>query len=101
MPHQLNVTRFRLLGLMHGHFDIKNLKEDTAIDSAGDGTGGINTGIGVVIPVEKILETLDQPGIVEMRKKAGDELRKANGATADFAKRGADATPSRDANPKG
>jgi hypothetical protein len=60
-----------------------------------------NTGIGVVIPVEKILETLDQPEIVEMRKKAGDELRKANGATADFAKRGADATPSRGANPKG
>jgi hypothetical protein len=75
-------TQFRLLGLMHGHFDIKNLNEDTVVDSLGDATGGINTGIGVVIPVEKILETIDQPELVELRKQQAIEHRKRH-PTAD------------------
>jgi len=69
VPHELNVTQFRLLGLMHGHFDIQNLNEDTVVDLEAEATGGINTGIGVVIPVEKIMETLDQPELVELREK--------------------------------
>jgi hypothetical protein len=89
-------TQFRLLGLMHGHFDIENLNEDTVVDSAALVSGGINTGIGVVIPVEKILETIDQPELIEMRKKAITEHRKG-GAKPDFAD---DAPPANDANPK-
>jgi hypothetical protein len=61
---------------MHGHFDIKNLNEDVVIDTLGDATRGINTGIGVVIPVEKILETIDHPELVELRKKQADDHRK-------------------------
>jgi hypothetical protein len=77
--------RTHLLGLMHGHFDVKNFKDDIVIDAdQQDGTiSGINTGIGVVIPVEKILETLEHPELVEMRRKAVEELRKQQGATAD------------------
>jgi hypothetical protein len=78
------VTQFFLLGLMHGHFDIKNMNEDIVLDSDDDTPGGINTGIGVVIPVEKIIETLDQPELAEMRKKAAKAHREKNGATADF-----------------
>jgi hypothetical protein len=79
------VTQFHLLGLMHGHFDIKNKNEDIVLDSERDATSGINTGIGVVIPVEKILETIDQLELVEMRKKAIKEHREKGGTVADFA----------------
>jgi hypothetical protein len=75
-------TQFRLLGLMHGHFDIKNLNEDIVVEALGDATRGINTGIGVVIPVEKILETIDQPELVELRRKLADDHRKRH-PTAD------------------
>jgi hypothetical protein len=61
---------------MHGHFDIKNLNEDVVVEHLGDVTRGINTGIGVVIPVEKILETIDQPELAEQRKKLADDNRK-------------------------
>ena len=88
--------RFLLLGLMHGHFDIKNLNEDVVLDDERDGTTGINTGIGVVIPVEKIIETVNQPELIEMRRKAVKEHRESRGATPDFA----DDPPSTDANPK-
>jgi hypothetical protein len=86
VPHQMNVTQFRLLGLMHGHFDIKNLNEDTVVDSEAETSGGINSGIGVVIPIEKILETLDQPELVELRNQATIEHRKRHGAVSDLAK---------------
>jgi len=39
-------TQFFLLGLMHGHFDIQHLNEDTVVDSGE--TNGINIGIGVL-----------------------------------------------------
>jgi hypothetical protein len=97
LVHQIGATQFRLLGLMHGHFDIANLNEDTVVDSAAEASGGINTGIGVVIPVEKILETIDQPELVEMRKKAIKEHRKG-GAKPDFSDDDA-APPANDANP--
>jgi hypothetical protein len=74
--HPQGATQFRLLGLMHGHFDIKNLNEDIVVEHLADVTRGINTGIGVVIPVEKILETIDQPELAEQRKKLADDNRK-------------------------
>jgi hypothetical protein len=49
-----------LLGLMHGHFDIPNLNEDVVADEDAP-TRGVHTGIGVVIPVNKILETIRHP----------------------------------------
>jgi hypothetical protein len=82
--HGPGTTRIYFLGLMHGHFDIQNLNDDTVVDSDQEATRGINTGIGVVIPVEKILETLNQPELVELRKKGAIEHRKKGGAVADF-----------------
>jgi hypothetical protein len=89
---------FYLLGLMHGHFDVQNLNEDIVANNESDATGGINTGIGVVIPVEKILETIDHPELVQMRKDAAKRFRKQRGATPDFASE--DAPPPTDENPK-
>lgn len=61
---------FYLLGLMHGHFDIPKLNEDVVKEER-ENTDQINTGIGIVIPVEKILETIrDNAELADARKKA-------------------------------
>jgi hypothetical protein len=72
-----------LLGLMHGHFDIENLNEDVVTEDERGATSGIHTGIGVVIPVEKIIETLLHPELEEMRKTALTDFKRTQGATAD------------------
>jgi hypothetical protein len=72
-----------LLGLMHGHFDVPNLNEDVVMDEE-EPTRSVHTGIGVVIPVEKIVETIQHPELVAMRKERVKEIRKT-GATADLA----------------
>jgi len=69
-----------LFGLMHGHFDIRNLQDDAVIDDAG---GGINSGIGVVIPVEKIIETIEQPDFAADRREEAVRVGKRIGATPD------------------
>jgi hypothetical protein len=71
-------TDIFLLGLMHGHFDVENLTEDIVAEDA-DGGRGVHTGIGVVIPVEKIIETLNQPELIEERRKAAAEHLKKQG----------------------
>jgi hypothetical protein len=90
-----DAKQFYLLGLMHGHFDIRNLNEDAVSDGEQDALGSINTGLGVVVPVEKIIETMMQPGLSEMRRKTAEKTRKAEGATTDQA---SDDRPASDAN---
>jgi hypothetical protein len=58
-----------LLGMMHGHFDVQDLNADVEHD---DVRGAINSGIGVVIPIEKIIETLAHPELAKLRKEAAD-----------------------------
>ena len=80
---QIPGERTCLLGLMHGHFDVQTFTDDIVVD-IDDGSGrpsGINTGIGVVIPVEKILETLSHPELVSMREEAKAELRRRKSGT--------------------
>jgi hypothetical protein len=57
-----------LMGLMHGHFDVPNLNEDVVTDEDAP-TSGVHTGIGVVLPVHKIIETINHPDLVALRKK--------------------------------
>jgi hypothetical protein len=90
-----DAKQFYLLGQMHGHFDIRNLNEDAVSDGEQDALGSINTGLGVVVPVEKIIETMMQPGLSEMRRKTAEKTRKAEGATTDQA---SDDRPASDAN---
>lgn len=62
-----------LLGLMHGHWDIPpEDKNDLVIT---DSFGSVNMGIAIVVPAKKILETLNHPELVEIRRK-NDEKRK-------------------------
>jgi len=51
------------------------------VDDAGE-RGSINTGIGVVIPVEKIIETIEHPDFVCARSEEAARVRKV-GATPD------------------
>jgi hypothetical protein len=62
-----------LLGLVHGHFDIDNLNADVVLEDERDATSGIHSGIGVVIPVEKIIETILQQDLVVIRQKTVNE----------------------------
>jgi hypothetical protein len=55
-----------LLGLMHGHWDIKESDLNKVFISH-DRKHGVNLGIGVVVPAHKILETLNRPELVAMR----------------------------------
>ena len=68
--------QFYLLGLFHGHFDIKSLNED-AVSDTNEALHNINTGIGVVIPVEKIIETVNRPEMKAQRRKLIAGLRKS------------------------
>jgi hypothetical protein len=73
-----------LLGLMHGHYD---LKETSLADAAGedgaemDATNPerLNVGIGIVVPAKDIEETLMQDELVEARKRATAQERADDG----------------------
>ena len=68
-------SRFYLLGLMHGHFDLpETASDDTVADAAG--TGWINTGIGIAIPADKILEVLNHPELVKRRNETAEKWKK-------------------------
>src|SRR6185437_6116092 len=74
--------RFYLLGLVHGHFDIPDLTSDSVAED-GDAGLGINAGIGVVVPVEKIIETIQHPDLAQQRSERVMKLREEGGATMD------------------
>lgn len=65
---QLRGKSFYWLGLMHGHYD---LRENRQNESDSLSREAINMGIGIVVPATKILEILNQPYFSEIRKKAG------------------------------
>jgi hypothetical protein len=59
----------KLLGLMQGHWDIREseMNEPRIIH---DRQRGVNLGIAIVVPASKILETINQPELEEWRKEA-------------------------------
>jgi hypothetical protein len=88
--------QFYLLGLMHGHFDVTNLNEDVVSDSDGGSLASINAGLGVVIPAEKIVDTIAHPEYVKMRKQGREKAQK-DGAKPDLSDE--PSPPANDANP--
>jgi hypothetical protein len=56
-----------LLGLVHGHWDVspKEIIEATTDDAAE--SGSVNVGVAIVVPAEKILETINQPELINIR----------------------------------
>jgi len=57
---------------------VKNLNEDVVTDSDG-ALGSINTGIGVVVPIEKILETILHPDLASEGMTLSSEQQRAEG----------------------
>ena len=60
---------FMLIGLMHGHWDIRESEMNKAFFDH-DRKRGVNMGIAMVVPANKILETIYQPELLTMRKEA-------------------------------
>jgi len=65
---------FYLLGLMHGHWDLSRKQKKDMADV--EEMGPVNMGIAIVIPAKKILEVLNQPDLVQMRKQAENKLKR-------------------------
>jgi hypothetical protein len=70
-----NQPRCWLLGLVHGHWDIENV---SSVDDK-----GVNMGIAVVVPSERIVEMLNIPEFVEARRLADEAWIVNNSATPD------------------
>lgn len=54
---------FYLFGLIHGHFDEERATVKTLMKEE------INMGVAMVVPVEKILEVIDQPEFITLRQR--------------------------------
>lgn len=85
---------FYLMGLMHAHYsstlrDIDDIVFDfdeqrtKAQKTERTGADPINIGIAIVVPANKILETLNQPTLVEMRLQCEQELLQAGAPVFD------------------
>lgn len=75
-----------LLGLMHGHWDIKESDLNKA-DIVQNRKHGVNLGIGIVVPAIKILEAINSDYLVERRMKTERTLLKKVVPGMDSAKR--------------
>jgi hypothetical protein len=63
-PGQLQ--RYYLLGLIHGHFDVRedDLVDELVSEDAASAKS-VNMGIAIVVPIEKVMETIEQPNLIE------------------------------------
>lgn len=66
-----------LLGLIHGHWDVKESEMNKA-SFMNDRKHGVNYGIAIVVPAIKILETINRPELVKIRMEAERELLKGS-----------------------
>jgi hypothetical protein len=66
---------FFLLGLIHGHYDVPVVLDLDGADGLRD--KAVNMGIAIVVPVTRIIETINQPERVAFRKGLEGGLKKA------------------------
>ncbi len=71
------------LGLMHGHFDFKDMDIGDAITQDNLYSLAINMGIAIVVPISKVLEVLNQDEFIEARKQASEAYKLKRAATPD------------------
>jgi hypothetical protein len=77
-------TRLYLLGLVHGHWDVKAEAGDVLVDDeVSPLEGKINMGMAIVIPFYKITEVLNQPKFQSHRDTYVEEKRKESLPTPD------------------
>ena len=76
---------YKLLGVMHGHWDIDESKINHA--NVEPKKHGVNMGIGIVVPAIKIIETIMQPGLEDLRRRADEESARRYAPTMDSVKK--------------
>lgn len=64
-----------LMGLMHGHWDIPPENKNDLVDM--DSFGSVNMGIAIVVPAKKILEVINQPELIKIRRENDAKLSQA------------------------
>jgi hypothetical protein len=74
-----------LIGLMHGHFLVENPEDAISPSGKDRTTGQINTGIGLVIPADYILDLVNHPDREAERVAAVERIRKRSKVRADAA----------------
>jgi hypothetical protein len=75
---------FMFLGLVHGHWDVKESEIDTAPGADATFVEGINTGIGIVVPAEQILGAIT-PYLEAQAEVIRQQIREDGAATMDSA----------------
>jgi hypothetical protein len=66
---------YYLLGLMHGHWDIREADMNAAILPVAPRGQGVNLGIALVVPAYRIWETLSEPELANVRELRELEIR--------------------------
>lgn len=70
-----------LLGIVHGYYAVNYQGELVDVKTT-QAVGEMNTGIAIVVPVSKLIETLMRPEVVQFREEwASEQLAKANSRT--------------------
>ena len=75
-------SKFFLLGLMRGHWELPQPTTDDPIMSDSI-TPSVNVGMAIVVPAQKILEVLNQPTLTQLRQDIAHENKLRRAATAD------------------
>lgn len=66
VKHAQSGPIYHLLGVMQGHWDGSLTEADASTPRRAEAER-VNIGIGIVVPVQKVIETVDQPEFVRMR----------------------------------
>lgn len=74
-----------LIGLMHGHFLVENPEDAISPSGKDRSTGQINTGIGLVVAADHILDLINNPDRESERMAAVERIRKRSKVKADAA----------------
>jgi hypothetical protein len=65
-----------LLGLIHGHWDIDANKQDETLQADQFEKERVNMGIAIVVPMQKIMETVNQPKLADAREMEKARLKR-------------------------
>lgn len=77
--------KIKLLGLMHGHWDVKESELNCPTINQ-DRKRGVNYGVAIVTPAAKIIETLNRKELLDERMRHDERLKKRGVPGMDSAK---------------
>jgi hypothetical protein len=70
-----HTSKFQFLGLMHGHWDVKESELNRPHFPPVVKSEGVNSGLSVIVPAHKILETITQPEILTLVEEHQAKMR--------------------------